>query len=112
MTPQDNLKDLFNLSKGYVDTKLGLGKYKVVKTSTAISSELISTVAILLIAFLVAGFLGIGGALLIGKYLHSYYTGFTIVSGFYLIIFIVIYKMRMKWIKKPVADDLIQKMSN
>ena len=112
MDSVDNLKNLFETSKDYINTKLELGKLKIVDKSTAISSALISMVAMLLITFLAAGFLSIGVALLIGKYLHSYYIGFALVGGFYLIILIVFYKMRLKWIKKPVTEDLIQKMLN
>ena len=100
------------MSKEYVDMKIELGKLKIVDKSAAVSSSLLSTITILLIAFLTAGFLSIAAALLLCSRLQSYYAGFAIIGGFYLIIFLIIYNLRDKWIKKPVAKNLINEMLN
>ena len=112
MNPIESLKSLADMSKEYVETKLELGKLKIVSKTAAISSTLLSIVALLLITFLTVGFLSIAVALLLGSWLQNNYIGFAIVGGFYLIIFFIIYKLRVKWIQKPVAKNLINEMLN
>jgi len=64
----------------------------------------------ILIIFLFVGFVSVALAILIGKTMGDYYYGFLIVGGFYLIVLLIIYVQRKKWIKEPVANGLINKM--
>ncbi len=112
MNPIESLKNLFEMSKEYVDMKIELGKLKIVDKSAAVSSTLITLVALLLIAFLAVGLLSIGLALWIGKLMDNSYWGFAVVGGFYLVLLIIFYLLRVKWIKKPLAENLIHEMLN
>jgi O-antigen/teichoic acid export membrane protein len=42
--------------------------------------------------------------------LGAYHYGFFIMGGFYAIVLLVIYVKREKWIKTPIANELISKM--
>jgi hypothetical protein len=47
---------------------------------------------------------------MIGNTLGEYYYGFFIAGGFYLIVLLIVYVQRKKWIKGPIANSLINKM--
>ena len=104
------IKDLAADSKEYVETKLELHKLKLVdKTARTISFSTM-LVVISMAGLFCLGFTSIGLALKLGQWLGKGYYGIFIVGGFYLIVFLIVYGMRKKWIKKPVTDRIIQHM--
>jgi hypothetical protein len=40
------------------------------------------------------------------------YYGFFIVSGFYILVALLLYAFRSTWLKKPIQDKLVRKMLN
>jgi O-antigen/teichoic acid export membrane protein len=64
----------------------------------------------ILTIFLFIGFVSVALAILIGQTLGEYYYGFLIAGGFYLIVLLIIYIKRKNWIKRPVANSLVNKM--
>ena len=110
MTSPDSIKSLIDKSKDYLDTKIELTKLKTIDKSADILSTVVVTVSMLFISFLVILFVSLAVALLLGKILGAYHYGFFIMGGFYAIILLVIYVKREKWIKTPIANELINKM--
>ncbi len=112
MNPLSSLKNLFDMSKEYVEMKVELERLKIINKSATISSELISVIILLLIVFLSVSLLSIAVAFLIGSWFRNYYIGFVIMGGFYLIIFFIVYMLRVKWIKKPFSKNIVNEMLN
>jgi hypothetical protein len=110
MTSTDSIKSLIDKSKDYLETKIELTKLKTIDKSADVLSTVVVMVSMILIAFLFILFLSIALALLLGKTLGANYYGFLIVGGFYALMLLVVYTQRGKWIKKPIADGLINKM--
>jgi uncharacterized protein YqhQ len=110
MTSTDSIKTLIDKSKDYLDTKIELTKLKSIDKSADVLSTVIVMVSMLFISFVLILFISCGLALFLGKMLGAYHYGFFIMSGFYAIILLVIYVKREKWIKIPIANELINKM--
>jgi O-antigen/teichoic acid export membrane protein len=106
----NSIETLIKKSGEYLDTKIELTKLKAINTSSDVLSNMVYLIVKILIIFLFVGFVSVALAILIGKTIGDYYYGFLIVGGFYLIVLLIIYVQRKKWIKEPVANGLINKM--
>jgi hypothetical protein len=106
----NSVETLIKKSGEYLDTKLELTKLKAINTSSDVLSTMVYWIIKILIIFLFIGFASVGLALWIGQAFGEYYYGFIMVGGFYLIVLLLIYAQRKKWIKGPVANSLINKM--
>ncbi|HEY2350381.1 MAG TPA: hypothetical protein VGH64_15290 [Puia sp.] len=110
MSSTESIKTLIDKSKDYLETKIELTKLKTIDRSADILSAVVVTISMLFISFLLILFVSLALALLLGKLLGAYHYGFFIMAGVYAIILLVIYVMREKWIKTPIANELINKM--
>lgn len=110
MTYTESIKTLIDKSKDYLETKIELTKLKTIDKSADILSTVVVTVSMLFVSFLLILFISLAAALFLGKMLGAYHYGFFIMGGFYAIILLVIYVKREKWIKTPIANELISKM--
>jgi len=110
MSSADSIKTLIDKSKDYLDTKIELTKLKTIDKSADVLSTVVVMVSMIFISFLLILFLSIALAIMLGKMLGDYSYGFFIMGGFYAVILLVIYIKREKWIKTPIANDLINKM--
>lgn len=110
MDNQPNVfESLYGNSKDYVETRLNLFKLKMVDKSSDVASSVLSFIPLLFTFFIFFVLLNIGIALWIGDLLGKAYLGFLILAGFYIITGLVLYSMRTKLIKIPVANMLIKK---
>ena len=110
MTYTESIKTLIDKSKDYLETKIELTKLKTIDKSADVLSTVVVTVSMLFISVLLILFLSLAAALFLGKMLGAYHYGFFIMAGFYAIVLLVIYVKRDKWIKTPIANELISKM--
>jgi sterol desaturase/sphingolipid hydroxylase (fatty acid hydroxylase superfamily) len=110
MTSTDSIRTLIDKSKDYLDTNIELTKLKTIDKSADVLSTVVVMVSMLFVLFLAILFASLALALLLGKMLGAYHYGFFIMAGFYAIILLVLYIKREKWIKTPVANELINKM--
>jgi hypothetical protein len=110
MAYTESIKTLIDKSKDYLETQIELTKLKAVDKSADVLSTVVVTVSMLFVSFLLILFISLAVALLLGKMLGAYHYGFFIMGGFYAIILLVIYLKREKWIKTPIANELISKM--
>lgn len=106
-TPVESLIDRV---KSYVETRIDLLRLKAIDKSSSFLSLLISLIVVILISFISVILLSVGIALLLGDLLGKLYYGFFIVAGFYLITGLVLYSLREKWLKAPIADAMIKKL--
>lgn len=113
MNNQPNLIDsLIGNSQDYVETRLTLFKLKMVDKSSDIASTVLSFIPLILVFTIVFILLNIGIALLIGDLVGRASWGFLILTGVYIIIALVLYSQRNKWVKVPFANMLIKKFLN
>ena len=106
----NSIETLIKQSGEYLDTKIELTKLKAINTSSDVLSNMVYLIVKIGIIFLFIGFVSVALAILIGKTLGEYYYGFLIAGGFYLLVLLIIYTQRKNWIKRPIANSLINKM--
>lgn len=106
------IEKLIEKAEIYSKTSFELCKYNAVYKSADIFSTLATKLAIALAFAVFCMFTNIGFSLLIGDLLDKTYYGFFIVSIIYLIITLLLYYFRYKWLKKPVSNFIINKLLN
>ena len=106
----NSIETLIKQSGEYLDTKIELTKLKAINTSSDVLSNMVYLIVKIGIIFLFIGFVSVALAILIGETLGEYYYGFLIAGGFYLLVLLIIYIQRKNWIKRPIANSLINKM--
>lgn len=107
-----SLEALYEKTKEYVNTNIDLAKLKAIdKTSDIVSSFVPKLlIAVCLLLFVVGA--NIALSLWLGDLLGKNYYGFLAVSGFYLLIAIIIHFGLSSTIKKRVANAIVSRLLN
>jgi hypothetical protein len=106
-TPVESLIDRV---KSYVETRIDLLRLKAIDKSSSFLSLLISMIIVILVSFISVMMISVGIALLLGDCLGRSYYGFFIVGGFYFITGLVLYSLRDKLLKSPIANSMIKNL--
>ena|SRR5260370_31581825 len=94
----------------FIETRTTLWKYKTIESLADVSGELVSGLGLIVIASFVIITFSIGFALLIGEWLGKSYYGFFIMGGLYVLLALIIFAGRRKWLKAPFSNMLIRKI--
>ena len=110
------IKDHFDILranvKDYINTNIRLVKMKVADKSSSAIGGLTAIVIVAVIMLLFVVFLSTAVAILLSDLLDSPSLGYFIVAGFYLLIGILLFVNREKWIVTPLGNSLIKAMVN
>lgn len=101
---------LFEKAKKYTETSTELFALNTVDKTADVLSSLTSRVIIVIVFTMFTLFVNVGLSLYIGSLLNEYYLGFLVVSAFYLILAMVLYSFKDKFIKTPMANLIIEKL--
>ncbi|MBP9104127.1 MAG: phage holin family protein [Chitinophagaceae bacterium] len=106
----DQIETIVTKAGELIETKSELLKLKAVdKISDAVSS-VITVIAIVLLAGVSFIIISFGIAYWIGKELGNIHYGFFIVGGFYVIAGLILFFARVRLIKAPLRDIIIDKI--
>ena len=105
-----SVEELFYKLKDYGDTRLDLFKLKAINKVSGFMSTLIVSVVLVVLLFLVLICFTIGLSLLIGGWIGSVFYGFFIMGIIYIIIGLVLFYGRKKFLKTPVSNKLIKEL--
>ncbi len=108
----NSFESLFGRAGEYFETRLELLRLKSVDKSSDVISSLVAALTIILIISFAIIIVSIGLALWIGEQIGKSYYGFFIVGGFYIIIALIGYLLRKRFLKAPVANLFINKVLN
>ncbi|MGE5944779.1 MAG: hypothetical protein ACM31G_10615 [Flavobacteriales bacterium] len=108
-TTAKHIESLYTKFKEYTETSIELYKLNAVDLIADVLSSIVSRIVLILVFSLFTLFINIAISILIGNWLGAYYWGFLIVSGFYLIIAILLY-YNSKLIKAPIVNLVIAKL--
>jgi len=111
-SPREKVEQLIDHTRDYIDTRYELLMLKATDKLSSASSILITYLILMIIFALVLILLSIGAAIWIGRSLGDGFSGFFIVSGIYLVAGIVLLATKSRWLKKPIADKIIDEMLN
>lgn len=109
-TTGKHIELLYNKVKEYTETTIELYKLNAIDAAADVLSSIVSRLAFVLVFALFTLFINVTISLLIGNLLGAYYWGFLIVSGFYLIIMILLYYFNAKLVKTPITNLVIEKL--
>lgn len=98
---------IFEQVEKYSKTCLEILELKLVAKSADVFSTLSSGIIILVVVTLFSFVLSIGLSLFIGQFLVEEYYGFFVVALAYLIILLLMYYNKSKWVKEPIKNLLI-----
>lgn len=101
---------LYEKAKKYTETSVELLALNAVDKTADVLSSLTSRVIIVMFFAMFTLFINVGLSLFIGSLLNEYYLGFFIISAFYLVLALVLYVFKDKFIKIPVTNLIILKL--
>lgn len=101
---------LFDKIESYAKTTIDLAKLNAIDKTTDVVSALATKLAVILVVSMFVLFVNIGLSLWIGSMLNEYYLGFLIVSGFYLLVAILLYSFRTQLISEPISNIMLSKL--
>lgn len=104
------VESLIDRVKSYVETRIDLLRLKAIDKSSSFLSLILSMLVVILVSFIAIMLISVGIALLLGDLMGKAYYGFFIVGALYLITGLVLYSMRDKILKSPIADGMIKNL--
>ena len=111
MEEKTKIEHLFTSIKLYTETRYDL---LVLNTQDKVSEILASMASVLFLAvfgFLILLFLSLGAAWYIGELTGEPSMGFFILGGFYALVMMLCYIMKEKWIRLPIINAIIKKIT-
>ncbi len=108
----NSVETLLEKTADYLETRMELLKLRAVDKVSDVASSMASRLMMAMVIGLLLLILNMGIAFWIGDMLGKMYYGFFLLGAFYLLIVVLFYFFRSKWIKKPLQDSLIKKMLN
>jgi hypothetical protein len=105
-----NLGKLYDKAEQYSRTSLELIKLNAIDKSSDVISSLAVVATLAFIVAIFTLFINLGLALLIGNALGDYAMGFFIVSGFYVLVGVILYVFRKNLIKIPIDNIVVGKL--
>jgi len=103
-------ESLVDRAETYAKTNIDLLKLKATdKVSDTVSSVVVNVIYVFL-ALLIFPMLNFGAAIWISEEIGVSYSGFFIVAGFYILVFILVFAFRKKLIGDPVKNAIISSM--
>lgn len=93
----------------YIETKVDILKLKTIdKTGSALSSAIVGVAAAVLGLFILQ-FLSFAAAYAIGYVTGHYSIGFLCVAGFYILLTVLIFVFKEKFVTIPIINTLLKK---
>jgi len=102
----DNVSEVIDSARKYIDANIDLLKLTLLERLSKVVSLIISTTLVLLVASLFVLFFSFAAAIFFGHLLHSLESGFLIVSGIYLLLILLFWRLRKKLVINPVIRSL------
>ena len=101
---------LVNKAENYGKTSIELIKLQAVDKVANGTSSFIAWTAVVIAVVLGFIILNFGLALWLGAVMEKVYLGFFAVAGFYILLAIILFIFKDKWIKKPLNNSMINEM--
>ncbi|WP_291119932.1 hypothetical protein [Flavobacterium sp. UBA6135] len=105
-----NIEKLYDKAEQYSRTSVELIKLNAIDKSSDVISSLAVIASLAFIVAIFTLFVNIGIALLIGNMLEDIALGFFIISGFYVVLGIVVFIFRKSLIKIPIDNLVVGKL--
>lgn len=109
---EKGIEDLFEDAKSYIDTRVEYTRLYLVEKISKIFADLVTN-AVVIICFILAFLFGTFTlALFLSDVLGSYARGFGCVAGIYVLLALVVYYTKEKYIEKAIINFTIRNYFN
>jgi ABC-type phosphate/phosphonate transport system permease subunit len=106
---KDKAEGIFDDATEYLESRWNLGVLNASSKAADTISSIATTLVMGVVGMIILIFLSVGVALLIGEKLNSSSSGFFYVALFYVVVGIIIYAIKDKYIKLPIVNSFIKK---
>ena len=106
-----HIEDLVSKTGALAETKVELWKLRAAGKISETASSLISVIAIAILIGVAIAILSLGVAFWIGSEMGNLSYGFFMVGGFYALAGLLFYLFRKQWIKTPLCNMIINKIT-
>lgn len=96
--------------KEYIAINMEITKLNLVAKTAIVTASIFSGILVTSIAFLAIMFTSIGIALYLSGYNLEIYTGFGMIAGFYIVLFLLVLLFKDKLLINPFKDQIIRKL--
>ncbi|CAN5623095.1 hypothetical protein BH11BAC2_BH11BAC2_10990 [soil metagenome] len=111
MEEETKVEKFISTLKQYTETRIDIIILNLQDKVSEVLSSFVSGFIIALLTFMVIVFASLGFAWWIGQHYENYLIGFFAVAGIYLIVVAIVYLNRDNWIKGPVINALLKKIT-
>lgn len=98
--------------KEYINTRMDAVKLGVAEKASAFTANLVAGGFLAVVLFFFLLFSGIALSLALGEWLHAMWAGFLITAFLYLLLGILCWAGRSRWIRLPVMNAIIGSLFN
>lgn len=106
---EKSLEELFSDAKAYIDTRVEYTKLSLVEKGSKLFADLITNAAVIICFILAFLFASFTLALYLSEVFGSYAAGFGCVAGIYLLLSIIVYLTKNKFIERFLVNLFIRK---
>ncbi|MGV8877933.1 MAG: phage holin family protein [Sphingobacteriaceae bacterium] len=110
MEPNKKTPDIAEQIMEYLDTRIKLGRYKVIEKATGIFASLITSVIVIICGLLAFLFASVTLALYLSALTDSYWEGFGIVTLIYLLLAFFINLLKDRYLEPSIVNTLLGKI--
>lgn len=107
----NKVEQILSNVKEYAETRFDLVAINTQDKVSDVLSSIASVVVVSILSLFIVFFGSVGVAWWIGQLAHNPSIGFFSVAGFYLLVTIIVYVNRDKWIKLPIINSLLKKIN-
>lgn len=111
MEEKNKVEKMFTDIKDYAETRLDIVVLNIQDKSTSVISSMASAVILGTLMLIALMFISIGSAWSIGVYFKNPSIGFFSVAAFYVVVAAIIFINRKKWIKQPIVNSILKKIT-
>ena len=106
------VEHLFEKAKTYTQTSIELLKLNIIDKASEIISDLSVKILVSVVVIVALTYTNIALALYLGELLGKNYLGFFAISGFYLLVAIIIFLFKEKIVRNPIRQFVINQFLN
>ena len=104
------IENLAGSVKEYVNTRIESVKLNAAEKSSAVIANAIAGVVVAVVILFAMGLASVALSIVLGLWIGNLWAGFLVVASIYLLIGLVAWAAREKWIRLPVMNALIRQL--
>ncbi|MBK7850439.1 MAG: phage holin family protein [Bacteroidetes bacterium] len=105
---KQEIEELVDSAKEYIETRSEISKLKAIDKGSKMAGSMASGIILMVLFFAILAFVSIAVAFALSEWIGRAFSGFLIVAGFYLLVFVLLALNKERWIENPVTNSIIR----